>query len=78
VAPPEVSVFPAPSFAVSVAVTLDPDATVGAETASVDVAAEMSPGVTVIVGIAVVGATPLTVTTIGRAEPAMVPVKELV
>jgi hypothetical protein len=75
VSPPEGSAFPAASFAVSVAVMLEPEATVPAETVTSDWASETAPGVTVTVGSVEVIAEPPIVAFTVVAVPEVVPVK---
>ena len=74
VAPPVVIAFPAASFASSVSVPPTPDATVSFDTVTTDVAAEMPPGVTVIVGGAVPTGAAFTVAPIVVAVPTVTPV----
>ena len=73
--PPEVSVFPAVSFAVNVSVTFDPERTVPFEAVITEVVLLGPPGVTVTVGIAVVTLTPPTVALTVVAVPDTIPVK---
>ena len=75
VAPPTVIKLEAASRAVNVSVALLPDTTVALETARVDVAAEMAPGLTVMDGIVVLTLVPLIVAVMVVAVPARAPVK---
>jgi hypothetical protein len=74
--PPVVIKFPAASRAVKVRVISEPEITVGLETATVEVAIEIAPGLTVIVGRAVVIVEPLMVAFIVVADPESTPVNK--
>ena len=74
VAPPVVSAFPAASLACKNSVSTPPDVSDAANTVTVDVAAEMAPAPTVIVGSAVPTGVALTVAPIVVALPAVTPV----
>lgn len=76
VAPPVVRELPAASLPVSVRVTLLPLETEPDDTETTDVDAEIAPGVTVTVGIAVVTFAPPIVAWIVVAVPARRPVKD--
>lgn len=78
VEPPVLKLFPAASFAVKVRLTLEPEATVDAETEIKDVTVEILPGLTVIVGSVVLTAVPLTVAPMVVAVPARTPVNTAV
>ena len=75
VAPPVVRLFPTASFAWSVSVTVEPEATVPLDAVTTDWLVEIVPGVTVTVGSALVTATELIVALIVVADPAVTPVK---
>ncbi len=74
-APPSVKLLPAASRACKVSVTALPDATVGADTVTTELAAEIGPGVTASVGSVEVTTTPSMVAPIVVAVPAITPVK---
>lgn len=73
--PPELKEFPAASRAVNVTEMLLPEATVAFETAKVELAGEIIPGVTVTVGFPVVTDEPPIVAVMSVAVPARTPVK---
>ena len=75
VAPPVVRLFPAASFAWRVRVAAAPEEMTPLDVVTTDVAAEIAPGVTAIVGIAVPTGVPFTVAPIVVAVPANTPVK---
>ncbi len=78
VAPPVVNALPAASRACSVTVTVPPEPIVSLDTETIDVAAEIAPGVTATVGFGVVTGAALIVAPIVVAAPAITPVNEAV